>query len=527
MKRPKPKSKRQGMTSVVPKMPPKKPWAKRAAEKGETAGVFQEMHTSGAKALVDPIAFLPGINPRPTARTSSSETCLTPAASPSNAPNESSSVEKISHSAQTQLVEIVKPIYGGAFLARVEGKAVFVPLTLPGEQVRIRIAQDKRGYSTAEPEEILTPSPVRIAPQCPHFGICGGCNYQHTGYDTQLAFKQTILRETLERAGVQAPQEISVLAANPQSREWAYRNRIRLAFDAQGNLGYRGRRSHAVISIRECPIAAPLLVHAALASAEIIRNLQWSPRPTEISFFSNADESALLASATTSSRDPGRFEHWARALAERIPALAGAELIAQAPEGKRMRTIREWNWGSHSISYRAAGFDYRVDRGAFFQVNRWLIDALVERVTAGQSGQLAWDLFAGVGLFARKLTSQFDRVVAVESASASKAALEHNLQGTAAEAIHAETLAFLRRHMKEKPDLVVVDPPRAGLGPDITTLLAEIAAPKLVYVSCDPATLARDLRPLGASGYQIQSLTLADLFPQTFHLETVVHLRRS
>jgi 23S rRNA (uracil1939-C5)-methyltransferase len=424
---------------------------------------------------------------------------------------------------QPQLVEIAKPIYGGAFLARVEGKAVFVPLTLPGEQVRIRVTEDKRGYSTAEPEEILTPSPQRIPPQCPHFGICGGCNYQHTGHETQLVFKQAILRETLERAGVQPPEEISVLAANP----WAYRNRIRLAFDAQGNLGYRGRRSHAVVLIRECPIAAPLLVQAALAGAEIIRNLHWAPRPTEVSFFSNANESALLASASTSSRDPGRFEHWARALEEQIPALKGAELIAQAPAGKHMRTIDEWTWGSPSLTYRAAGFDYRVDRGAFFQVNRWLVDALVDRVTAGQSGKLAWDLFAGVGLFARKLKSQFERVVAVESAAASKAALAHNLQGTAGEAIHAETLAFLRQRSKEKPDLIVVDPPRTGLGPEITTLLTEIAAPKLVYVSCDPATLARDLRPLIASGFQIQSLTLADLFPQTFHIETVAHLVRS
>jgi 23S rRNA (uracil1939-C5)-methyltransferase len=474
MKRAKPKSKRQGTTSDVPKAPPKKPWA------------------------------------------------LAPAASSSNTRNESSSAENVSQSAPTQLVEVDKPIYGGSFLARVEGKAIFVPLTLPGEQVRIRIAQDKRGYSTAEPEEILTPSPGRIPPQCPHFGVCGGCNYQHTGYETQLAFKQTILRETLERAGVQPPEEIAVLSAPP----WAYRNRIRLAFDAEGNLGYRGRRSHAVIPIRECPIAAPLLIQAALASAEIIRYLRWSPRPTEISFFTNADESALLASAYTYSRDPGRFEQWARALQEQIPALKGAELIAQAPAGKHTRTVGEWTWGSPSITYHAAGFDYRVDRGAFFQVNRWLVDALVERVTTGQSGKLAWDLFAGAGLFARKLAASFERVAAVESAAASKAALAHNLHGTSGEAIHGETLQFLRRRAQEKLDLIVVDPPRTGLGPEITTLLAQIAAPKLIYVSCDPATLARDLRPLIASGYQIQSLTLADLFPQTFHLETIVHLRR-
>ncbi len=173
-----------------------------------------------------------------------------------------------------------------------------------------------------------------------------------------------------------------------------------------------------------------------------------------------------------------------------------------------------------------------MDHGAFFQVNRWLIDALVEQVTAGQKGALAWDLFAGVGLFARKLTAGFERVVAVESAPTAVNALEENLKGTSGTAVRADTLEFLRRSKRGEhpepivPELIVVDPPRTGLGAEITALLAEIAAPALVYVSCDPATLARDLRALVASGYAIQSITLADLFPQTFHLETVVHLRR-
>ena len=181
-----------------------------------------------------------------------------------------------------------------------------------------------------------------------------------------------------------------------------------------------------------------------------------------------------------------------------------------------------------SLDYHTAGFDYRVDHGAFFQVNRWLVDALVERVAASHRGKLTWDLFAGVGLFARQLAVRFDRVVAVESAPSATAALEENLRGTAGMAVQAETLAFLRRSRGgEHPDLIVVDPPRTGLGAESCALLAEIAAPAVAYVSCDPATLARDLRTLIASGYQIQSITLADLFPQTFHLETVVQLRRS
>jgi 23S rRNA (uracil1939-C5)-methyltransferase len=426
-------------------------------------------------------------------------------------------------------VQIEKPIYGGAFLARVEGKAVFVPLTLPGEQARIRIVEDKRAYATAEAEEIVTVAPERVVPACRHFGVCGGCHYQHSTYHAQLQIKEKILRETLERAGVRAPKEISVLAAKSASESWAYRNRIRLAFDAAGNPGYRGRRSHAVVPIAECPIAAPLLVRAAQAAAEIAR--RFALPLTEISLFCNAVETALLASVFTASPAKIRFEDFAQALHEQVPALEGSELLAAGRDRQPPRTLAQW--GANSLTYSAAGFPYRVDRGAFFQVNRWLIDTLVEQVAANHSGALAWDLFAGVGLFARRLATRFARVVAVESAPAATAALAHNLSGTNATAVQASTLDFLRRPRKTGrpdlivPDLIVVDPPRTGLGPETCKLLAQSAAPTLVYVSCDPATLARDLRALLTAGYAIQSITLADLFPHTFHLETVVELRRA
>ncbi len=425
-------------------------------------------------------------------------------------------------SAPPQLVQIEKPIYGGAFLAHIEGKAVFVPLTLPGEQARIRITEDKRGYATAEAEEIVTAAPQRITPACRHFGVCGGCNYQHADYQAQLAFKQAILRETFLRGAVALPEEMSLLSAQP----WAYRNRIRLAFDAAGNPGYRGRKSHAVIPIAECPIAAPLLLSAAQATAEVLRKSAPALRPTEISLFCNADETALLASIFIAASAKAGFDDFARALRQQLPALKGAELVSEGRAGQPARTIAQW--GAPSLAYTAAGFDYRVDHGAFFQVNRWLVDALVDRVTAGRSGVLAWDLFAGVGLFARKLTASFARVAAVESAPSATSALAENLRGTSGSAVRATTLDFLRRtRNSDRPDLIVVDPPRTGLGAEITTLLAAIAAPALVYVSCDPATLARDLRALISTGYSIESVTLADLFPQTFHLETVVLLRQS
>jgi 23S rRNA (uracil1939-C5)-methyltransferase len=257
--------------------------------------------------------------------------------------------------AQTPLVEIEKPIYGGAFLARAEGKAVFVPLTLPGEQVRIRITQNKSGYSTAELTEILTSSPQRIPPRCPHFGVCGGCNYQHTGYETQFAFKKEILRETLERGGVPPPDEINILVANP----WFYRNRIRLAFDADGNPGYRTRRSHAIIPISECPIAAPLLLSAAQAMADYLHRVPTNLRPRELSLFCDPAESALLATFFAAESSPesttARLESLACALHERIPVLQSAELTADGRPGHPPRTLAKW--GAASITYPAAGFD--------------------------------------------------------------------------------------------------------------------------------------------------------------------------
>ena len=424
--------------------------------------------------------------------------------------------------ARSVLVQIEKPIYGGAFLARVEGKATFVPLTLPGEQARVRILEDKRSYATAEPEELLTPSPDRIEPRCPHFGVCGGCSYQHASYETQLTLKQQILRETLQRAGVEPPERIDTLAAEP----WAYRNRIRLAFDSAGRVGYRSRRSHSILPIRECPISAPLLVKAALTGAEILRETKPGLNATELSLFCDTDEKTLLATIYVSDQPIKAFDQFAAAWKERLPELAGIECVREISEGNNSNQLAQW--GAESIRYRAAGFDYRVDHSAFFQINRHLIDAFVQRVVADHRGNLAWDLFAGVGLFARQLVSHYNEVIAVESAPTSTRALAHNLNGTTAESLTTDTLSFLKNQRSSAtPDLIVGDPPRAGLGPEVTTLLASIAAPTLVYVSCDPSTLARDLKALLASGYCIASVALADLFPQTFHLETVVTLKKS
>jgi len=437
----------------------------------------------------------------------------------------------------SQLAVIEKPIYGGAFLARAEGKALFTPLCLVGEEVQVRAVEEKRSFSVCELEAVIRAAPERIEPRCQHFGLCGGCSYQHTDGATQLGMKVAILKETMDRAGVSVPIEIDVLAGDP----WGYRNRIRLAVDEHGKLGYRARRSRQIIPIAECPIAAPVLFRAKEAAERALSKLP-NIGVEEIELFANADETELLIRILAKS--PVKTMQWLTAFAAAVPGLTGLEMARVQKSSGRTNGSSEVvaHWGKQSLKYQVAGFEYRVDLGAFFQVNRFLVDALVERVTTHAKGKLAWDLYAGVGLFARRLSAHFDEVIAVESASASTRALEENVTGVAVRAVEARTEDFVRRNQNEMksgargssspkgravPDLIVVDPPRAGLGAETVEGLVAIGAPRIVYVSCDPATLARDLKGLTNAGYRVTSLTMADLFPQTYHLESIVHLERS
>jgi 23S rRNA (uracil1939-C5)-methyltransferase len=413
----------------------------------------------------------------------------------------------------TAQLNVEKPAYGGDFIARIEGsgsdagKAVFVPLTLPGETLTARILEHKRTSAKAEPEQILAPSPHRVAPPCPYFASCGGCQYQHADYPAQLAIKQQILRETLTRAGVAFPPDVAVLSGDP----WAYRNRIRLAVTPNGEIGYRSRRSHDIIPIQECPIAAPILVEIALDLDSIIDTKDPRNDLSEVELFVNHDNSELLISFHT---------HSGNSIPRKL------RFIPRESSSRPLAEIDDQTF----LTYRVAGHAYQVPHGAFFQVNRHLLDPFVDLVLSGVTGNSAWDLFAGVGLFARQLAARFSQVHAVESAPASAPALHQNLAGTAAQAVASTTLDFLRRNRElrePRPDLIVLDPPRAGLGEATTTLLNAIGAPQIVYVSCDPTTLARDLRALTAERYAVESITLVDMFPQTFHIETVARLRRS
>ena len=437
-------------------------------------------------------------------------------------------------------LRIEKAVYGGAGLGHapegdaLAGKTIFVPLTLPGELVECEVTEDRRSFANARLSSVIEPAATRIAPPCEYFPVCGGCHYQHASYVEQLAMKRSILAETLTHAGVPVGQEsIAIISGEPL----AYRNRIRLHIRfGDSALCYREAGSHRDVVVDHCPIAAPLLQLALKVFPEIAANTGLeSGLFDEIEFFTNAEEDTLLLSLwTTYGANATRaFPILCDALQEAVPQLRGALLFqveTQKGQGRQQAV-----WQDPKLTYKVGTQSYRVSAGSFFQVNRFVLPALLAHVTDGHIGKIAWDLYAGVGLFSAALAEKFTHITAVESAGSSARDLRQNLAGKSHRIIVAITLDFLRIQVGElkekkpddkKPDLVIVDPPRAGLGKDVAALLSQIGPPKLTYISCDPATLARDLQWLLHSGYHLETITLVDLFPQTYHLETVVKLSR-
>lgn len=425
-------------------------------------------------------------------------------------------------------LRIEKCIYGGAGLARADGKAVFVPFTLPGELVEADIAGDHGRYANAELIEIIEPSPARATAPCRYFGECGGCHYQHAFYTEQLQIKRQILRETLERAHLPEIPEIGILHGEPLH----YRNRVRLHLDRTASLPcYKKRSSHTNLPVDACPIAAPSLELALQTLTVQAGTLQLGQFFEEIELSTNGDESALLLSLWTRVDDKtaqAQLKKLWPLLQIQLPQVSGMAIFS-VEQGKHASLLLA-RAGDASLTYQAAGEVYKVSIGSFFQVNRFLIDPLIKLVTEEASGDIAWDLYAGVGLFARRLAAAFRQVIAVEAAPSSVADLRTNLTGDPHRVIASSTLEFLRRsqaNQHPRPDFVVVDPPRAGLGKEVTALLGQSRPTHITYVSCDPATLSRDLKSLLDSGYQLQQIHMVDMFPQTFHLESVVRLSLS
>jgi 23S rRNA (uracil1939-C5)-methyltransferase len=390
--------------------------------------------------------------------------------------------------------QIEKLIYGGAGLSRNEGEVVLTPFVLPGERVEAKLLGSRQHVQRARLLNVLAASADRVTPPCPVFGRCGGCQYQHAAYSAQLRFKRDILIETLRRVGkVEVdPASVKIESGPPYS----YRNRAQFHVE-QGRIGYREMNSHQFVATDECPVSAPKINEALAAINRMAQDRRWPKFVESIEVFT--DDEQVQWNILESERPVGRhFFHW---LAEEVPGTVGGPL-----------------------DYTVHDDVFRVSGNSFFQINRFLLPRLAELAIGGLTGAAAWDLYAGVGLFSLPLSRAFAEVTAVEAGHAAAADLAHN-------AGRAEVHVDIRGNQveeflalaEEAPDFVLADPPRAGLGKSAVARLLELKPQNLVIVACDPATLGRDMAAL-LSAYELKTLTMVDLFPQTFHLETIAAL---
>ncbi len=416
-------------------------------------------------------------------------------------------------------VKIEKLVYGGDGLAHQDGHAVFVPYVLPDEVVQVREVERKKKFIRGRVQEIVTPSPGRASPPCPHFTQCGGCHYQHIPYDAQPDFKAAILRETLSRLGRILWDGPIDIHPSPPLR---YRNRAQWKIRASGTqraIGYFQAASTALCPVNECPVLSPRLAQVLSVLREQLAAGALPSSLREVEAFADAvDEKVLLNVALESfSISPATF---AAQLRTKIFGLESILLNDMARDRFEL-------FGPGHLNYRVVDTIHRVGHLSFFQANRFLIEELVHTVLAGLEGRLALDLFAGVGLFTIPLSRQFQRVVAVESNAAAARDLEATIAAAAVSAQAANSpVEKLLNDWHEAPDLIVLDPPRAGVPAESVQRIIALAPPRVHYVSCDPATLARDLQALLSGGFRMEEVHLFDMFPQTFHIETLVKLVR-
>ena len=288
--------------------------------------------------------------------------------------------------------------------------------------------------------------------------------------------------------------------------------------------------SHDLLPVRECPLSSPLIPQAVAAMWKLGESGRVPPNVVEVEYFANAEDTELLLEVTLASErihpNLRKVMEFANAFRAELPACIGVVPFLQSGKTQTRLDItpaQQLSFGRDSLLYRTAGMQYQVSGGSFFQTNRFLIDTMIALTTHDRSGEHALDLYSGVGLFALPLSQAFDRVTAVEVAPFSF----HDLKTNSLSNMHSRRIGVDQFLVETdaQSDYVVVDPPRGGIGEVSTKLLAELKAPKITYVSCDPATLARDLKVLDAHGYRIEEMHLLDLFPQTFHIETVTHLQ--
>lgn len=363
------------------------------------------------------------------------------------------------------VLQAEKLISGGDALARVEEKSVFIPGLLPGETAEVKITLEKSGFNRAEALEILTPSPHRRSPPCPWAGECGGCAWQHMEEDFQRSSKAALVQEAFRRLGGTEIPLPDVVAGKP----WGYRNRIQVHKTKDGRVGFKSQGSPEVVPVEACLVAASSLSRWLTG---INRDRKEAPLPDQDRFLVFGLEDQL----------------WIQGNSETV-----------------------------SLEIKGKILNFSLD--GFFQSNLELLPELVEEVVrlAGKGNQVL-DLYGGVGLFGAFLAESFQQVTVVEVVPQALELARTNVPR--GKFFSGEVEAWLGKN-PGSPDCVVVDPPRTGLSEKVRRALVKMASPRIVYVSCNPDTMARDSRDLAAGGYRRESLKVFDFYPQTPHIEAV------
>jgi 23S rRNA (uracil1939-C5)-methyltransferase len=427
------------------------------------------------------------------------------------------------------ILSIEKLVYGGDGLGHADGNTVFVPYVLPGEQVRASTKTRKKKVVWAELVEVTTAASARQVAKCPHFGKCGGCHYQHIPVEEQVRLKQEIFRETLSRlGGIRWDGEIHTHTAEP----YGYRNRAQWGVrEAKPRaIGYFLPESSVVLPIDECYVLSPRLLETFHQLQEMTRAAQLPTGVLEIEAFADSSDEKIALNVAFE-KFPKPAAELAATFRTAMPRIESLLLLDQKTNNFDLS-------GPGYLFHEAGGFRYRVSHLSFFQVNRFLVEELLKTVIGGARGKMALDLYAGVGFFTLPLAKTFERVVAVDANLAATRDLFANAEqaGVTITSFNEHAEVFLKK-TAEKPDFVVLDPPRAGLGAEAAAKLAVLDAPEIAYLSCDPSTLARDLAVLTGSArknadeapgphYEISEIHFFDLFPQTFHIEALVRLRK-
>lgn len=407
-------------------------------------------------------------------------------------------------------ITIEKLVYGGSGLGRHNGKVVFVPFSLPGDRLLVRPVTEKKKYIQAEIIEIIKPGNGRIMPACPHFSKCGGCHWQQLEYPGQVDTKRQILEEIFHHRFPQTRDLPIVMKACAQP--FGYRSRARLQLRGTGSkavVGFFRHGSRRVEDIESCPLFRPSLNEALSSLRQYKRKVDCDAKPLEINIACSEEEGSWTTMRIESEVNEG------------ISVLIGDP----QSEGTILRR-------------RVGEFLYSISPNVFFQANDFMTPELMELVresikSAGSGSAL--DLFAGAGLFSLPLACQFEEVTAVEASSAASKFCSDNARAAGfghVRTVCSDVSAWMdsvqpaEASRNSKFDLIVLDPPRTGAGPDIMKKIGDWAPSTILYISCDPQTLVRDLAVISAGDYTIDLVKGLDMFPQTYHFETVVKLSR-